>query len=363
MLQDSKRRACAVLCCMLVVAGCGDDDSGNADMMGGATGGKDAGKQSQGSGGDHSSGGTGGKAGHAGSSGGTGGTTHMQMDAGMHARMDAATGSSGSGGAQDAATDGGGNTSSPCDLSGTWISQHITHNSALGAEQIATNWNYLVIEQTGDDFTITANFDCGYVVRGTTDVALSDDTLEAMAVQASHGVGTKGTFAATNDGKCKLDVDRIYVLRGANKPKFLDAVWKIGDAPKSLDDFTLPANADEGMEDWDHDGHEGLTQLTGLGDRYSAEFDWREFHGTVPQDAAQFGGDGVIRVDYDSRESVSAETPALLQASSSPMSPGYGFMAHVGDDEVAATGDHKELQTCKNVQAKAIEKFGDPPAP
>jgi hypothetical protein len=117
------------------------------------------------------------------------------------------------------------------------------------------------------------------------------------------------------------------------------------------------------MEDWDHDGHEGLTQLTGLGDRYTAELDWHAFAGTVPQRSDQFGGEGVISVDYDSRESVSTETPALLQTSSSPIPPGYGAMARVKASDVEATGDHKELQTCKNVQALAIEKFGDPPAP
>jgi hypothetical protein len=117
------------------------------------------------------------------------------------------------------------------------------------------------------------------------------------------------------------------------------------------------------MEDWDHDGHEGLTQLTGLGDRYSAELDWHAFSGTVPQHSDQFGGEGVIIADYDSRESVSIETPALLQTSSTPIPPGYGSMARVEASEVEATGDQKELQTCKNVQALAIEKFGDPPAP
>lgn len=362
MLQQSRRRVCAVLCCVLVIAACGggDDDSGKGNTTGSGTGGVVM-HTSDGAGGAH--GGTGGQSGHAGSNSGIGGSTHAQQDAGMHASMDAATNGHGDSGTQDAASDGSTNADNPCDLSGTWISQHITRNSALGADQLATNWNYMVIAQSGDSFHITANYDCGYVVRGTTDVSLSDDTLEAMAVQASHGVGTKGTSAPTDDGKCKVDFDRIYVLRGANKPKFLDAVWKIGDPPKGLDQFMLPANADEGMEDWDHDGHEGLTQLTGLGDRYTAELDWREFHGTVPQGVDQFGGDGVLRVDYDSRESVSVETPALLQTSSEPMSPGYGFMARVADDKVAATGDHKELQTCKNVQALAVMKFGDPPAP
>jgi hypothetical protein len=269
-------------------------------------------------------------------------------------------------GAPDAGGDGGSTDArAACDLRGTWIDQHSTHNTALGALQIATNWSYHRIEQDGDRFRIVDSLDCGYVVRGTTDVSLADATLEAMALYSTNAVGTEGTFAPTADGEnCELAFDRIYVIRGANKQRFLDAVWQIGDPPKELDAFDLPRNAMEGMEDWDEDGHEALTQLTGLGDRYTAEIDWHAMRGQVPQHSDRFGGEGVISVDYDGRESVSAETPPLLQASSVPMSPGYGYLARVDRElRVVEDGDHPELQTCKNVQALAVEMFGDPPSP
>jgi hypothetical protein len=269
-------------------------------------------------------------------------------------------------GAHDAGSDSGREDSrAACDLTGTWIDQHITRNSALGAVQSATNWNYHRIERDGDRFRIAQSLDCGYVVRGTTDVALSDATLEAMARYSTNAVGTGVTFAPTADGEeCELAFDRIYVIRGANKQQFLDAVWQIGDPPKELDAFDMPTNAMEGMEDWDEDGHEALTQLTGLGDRYSAELDWHAMRGRVPQRSDRFGGEGVISVDYDGRESVSTETPALLRVSSVPMSPGYGSLARVDDAlRVVESGDHPELETCRNVQALAIEIFGDPPPP
>jgi hypothetical protein len=271
-----------------------------------------------------------------------------------------------SGSTMDAATDddsGDNPVGAACDLTGSWVSQHNTRNTALGAPQLATNWNYHRIEQTGDSFTIVASYDCGYVVRGTTDVSLSDATLEAMAQKSTAAVGTHGTFAPTEDGEgCDLRFDRIYNIRGANKARFLDDVWRVGDPPKPLDEFPLPTNEAEGMEDWDEDGHEGLTQLTGLGNRYHAQIDWSAFHGTVPQHASQFGGDGVLTVDYDVREVLSQETPVFLRTSSTPMSPGYGYMARFDDTTVTA-GTDDALATCRAVQAAAVAAFGNPPTP
>lgn len=271
--------------------------------------------------------------------------------------MDSSTDDTDSGERSDA------QTGPACDLTGSWVTQHHTRNTALGASQLATAWNYHRIEQVDGRFTIVASHDCGYVVRGTTDVALSDATLEAMARMSSTAVGSQGTFAASDEGNtCDLSFDRIYAIRGADKARFLDAVWQVGDAPRPLSDFPLPTNAAEGMEDWDEDGHEGLTQLTGLGNRYHAQVDWHAFHGQVPQHATTFGGEDMITVDYDVHEVVSEETPALLRTSSTPNSPGYGFMTRFDETTVAA-GPDQELDRCKKVQAAAVAAFGNPPAP
>src|SRR5690349_2933864 len=48
-----------------------------------------------------------------------------------------------------AMTDGRDAGAGGCDLSGAWVTQHVTTNSALGSEQIATNWNYHRIAQHG----------------------------------------------------------------------------------------------------------------------------------------------------------------------------------------------------------------------
>jgi hypothetical protein len=261
--------------------------------------------------------------------------------------------------------DGGAAGSAQCDLSGEWIVQHTTVNVALGTEVLATNWSYHRYARSGDAFEITESLDCGYVVRGASEVSLSDDTLEAMALQASNGIGTRVRFAPTADGaRCALQTDRIYSIRGANKARFLDATWQVGDPDLALSEFELPVDAAGGMEDWDHDGHEGITQLTSFGDRYTSQLDWHALRGEVEAGADQFGGDGVIAADYDAFESVSTETEALLRTVSTPMPPGYGWLARVDDALDTEPDDaRRELAICRQVQTLAIERFGDPPRP
>jgi hypothetical protein len=254
-------------------------------------------------------------------------------------------------------------------MSGAWVAQHVTTNTALGARQVSTNWSYLRFEQKGTKLQVVDALDCGYVVRGTTDVSLGDAALEAMAIKSTNAVGVSGTLEPSKDGEsCAFALDRIYSIRGANQAKFLDALWKIGDAPKELSAFTLPTSESDGMEDWDHDGHEGLTQLTGLGDRYTAQLDWHAFHGTLPLEdgvlgPGVLGGMDVLIADYDMRESVSKETPALLQTSSVPESPGYAQLVRAGSLTRTTSGAHPELDTCKAVQAFAVKHFGDPAKP
>jgi hypothetical protein len=257
-----------------------------------------------------------------------------------------------------------------CDLSGRWIAQHVTRNSALGAVQAATSWHLHLVVQRGERFVVTQSMDCGFAVRGTTDVSLPDATLEAVAVRSLDATGVSGSYAPSADGQsCAFEFDRSYSLRGADRTRFIDPVWKVGDPPKALSEFKLPTNAADGMEDWDQDGHEGITQTTGFGDRYSVQLDWYALHGQTPLRARQFGGEGsvavdYVAVDYDERESISSETSALLQNVGTPMSPGYASLVRVdGELDVVETGEHPRLQTCKNVQALAVAKFGNPASP
>jgi hypothetical protein len=254
--------------------------------------------------------------------------------------------------------DGGGGS---CDMTGRWIGVQVVYASALGAQQKTVNWFFHEITQTGDSFTIVQSLNCGLRVTGTTTVTISDVTTEALAKKTSFSNGRKGTFKPTADGKCEFTLDRTYNLRGAALGPFLLDTWMVGDPPLPLTDFMpLPANAAEGMEDWDGDGKEGITLHTGLGDRYVAQRDWSQDHGFVaPGD--RIGGKGLIVVTWDGQEKVSTQTPLILQTGSTPVNPGYAYYERVGDRlEVVTTGAHPELETCKNVQRIALEDFADP---
>ena len=208
-----------------------------------------------------------------------------------------------------------------CDMNGTWVVVHHTINTALGAMQVASNYYYYEITQDGDDFTADKSLACGFVSRGTTDVSLPDKTTSELARRTPQGRTGSFKLNEAADG-CELIFDRDYVVRGADEDRFLNDLWQRGDPPISLNDLPLPANEAEDMEDWDEDGFEGITLLTGLGDRYVAQIDWNEYLGSVPPNSDQFGGKGVIDVDYDSREMVSSQTTDLLRISATPLPPG-----------------------------------------
>ncbi len=254
-------------------------------------------------------------------------------------------------------------TDPECNMNGSWIMASSTINTALGASQIATGWGYLEITHSGDRFAVQRGYECGLVVRGSADVSMGDRTTEELAKRTRWG--REGSFKLDASGNaCQFDLDRSYIIRGADADRFLWDLWQPGDAPKPLSEFTLPTNEAEGMEDWDEDGFEGITHLTALGDRYVAQLDWNEVSGSVPPDSDEFGGPDVLVVDYDSLEVLSSQTAIVLQVTSTPMPPGWAHWARVSPELVLVeSGEHPELDTCKNAMALAVEKFGDPPRP
>ncbi len=248
----------------------------------------------------------------------------------------------------------------PCSMTGVWIAAQVTFSTALGAQQKAVNWYYHDITQTGDNFTITKSLDCGFRVTGTTTVTLKEPTMEALAKRSSS-VGRKGTFKPSASGNtCDFTLGRAYSLRGANMATFLTSQWMVGDPDKALNTFpALPGNAAAGMEDWDNDGKEGFTLVTGLGERYVAQRDWASYAGPVPQQSLMFGGADLV-VTWDGQETVSQQTAALLRTGSTPTNPGRVYFARVDNELTVVTGANAELETCKNVQRLALAKFPNP---
>ncbi len=255
------------------------------------------------------------------------------------------------------AGEGGG--SAECNMAGQWVVAQVTFSTALGSTQTSVNWFWHDISQSGDAFTIDDSLNCGFRVTGSTTVTLDDDTLAALAEHNSSSVGRKGTMKLTGDSSaCDFSLGRAYNLRGANYATFLSNVWSMGDPDKPLSEFPqLPGNAAAGMEDWDGDGVEGITLSTGFGERYVAQRDYNEHHGIVPKNADEFGGAGVVIVEWDGQEAVSDETPPLLRTGSTPDGDGYAYYKRVdGELEIGAT----DLATCKNVQRIALETWPNP---
>ena len=238
---------------------------------------------------------------------------------------------------------------SPCDMSGVWIAEQHTVSVALATDQNTTNYYYYRIEQAGDRFTIVDGMNCGFVVDGTTTVTLGDDTLAALARQEMAGPDRQGGYVQNGD-QCEFSLDRSYNLRGANKAQYLTDHWQVGDPPKPLTEFPALPSAPPGMEDWDGDNMDGITLTSGLGPRYVAQRDWNQHLGTTPTFAAQFGGEGVIVVQWDSQEGISDQTSPLLRTSATPSGDGWARYARAPQLELVEGDD---LQSCRNVQQLA----------
>lgn len=240
----------------------------------------------------------------------------------------------------------------PCDMSGTWIAEQHTVSEALSTPQNTTNYFYFEISQTGDTFTVDRELHCGFVVDGTTTVTIDDATLAALASQEVAGPGRQGTYVQEGD-TCAFAIDRIYNVRGADKAAYLTDHWTVGDPDVALTALPALPDAPPGMEDWDGDNMDGITLRSGLGNRYVSQRDWNEHHGTTPTFAAEFGGEGVITVEWDSQEGISDQTPPLLRATATPSGPGWARYARAGGIDGTGT----ELEICRAVQQLAQDTW------
>jgi hypothetical protein len=255
------------------------------------------------------------------------------------------------GGDDDGGTGVDSGVGEPCDMSGVWIAEQHTVSLALSAEQFATTWYYYEIEQTGDRFTIVDGMNCGLVVDGTATVTVGDATLEALARQEMAGPNRQGNYTQNGD-QCEFSLDRSYNIRGANKAEYLTDHWNVGDPDKELSTFPALPSEPPGMEDWESDGMDGITLTSGLGPRYVSQRDWNQHSGTTDTFASEFGGEGVIVVEWDNQEGISDQTAPLLRNTATPSGDGWARYARAPQLEIIRDDD---LTSCRNVQQLAQE--------
>jgi hypothetical protein len=218
-----------------------------------------------------------------------------------------------------------GATDADCDFSGVWAGQQLTVSEAIGVGQTSNNWYLLELKQTGDAIEVTNSLDCGIEVQGSATVTLSKATLEGE-LPHNHQNGRKGTLKKL-DGKCVLDVERFWSVRGADEMRFLpegarNSMMSVPDVAKA-NPLPTPSHPD-GAVDTENDGKLGIAfQASGIieGTRNSVQRDWTRWFtdsGYEITPARDWTTELTVRADFDNEESVMDATTPLLMSLSTP---------------------------------------------
>jgi len=181
-----------------------------------------------------------------------------------------------------------------CDMTGYWAVSETdyTCDDIFHQPQTSSDWRLYHLVQTGNDFQVDEELDCGVHVTGSATVDYTPASLAAiMYLNAMDGSGShparQGTSQATAGG-CAVTLDRWYDIRGATDA-YLPADFTTMPALMSLP--ALPAVSDPingndslaavpGATDPDGDGFAGIALgITGIvtGVRDSAQRDWKQY--------------------------------------------------------------------------------------
>jgi hypothetical protein len=275
-------------------------------------------------------------------------------DAGSGQQADAGGGAGSSGQAGDAAAPEV-QVHPDCDLSGKWISAQRTLSIAVGIQgvrQSGHNWGYWEFEQDGTEAVVTRGLRCGFQVvdRSTTlptEVHVSQAVWDGEATH-SFNDGRRAVYGATGSDECYLQVEQRYLVRGATVDYFIDPAVDLAEAAEPATDTT------PGWEDWDEDGHPGVTfTISGLasGAIYVVQRDWNEYEGLTPRGADKFRVD----VTWNTEQvTISKEPPQLPSADSvSSTEPGDNFIWFArldGVEQWDVADDADVLTVCARVR-------------
>jgi hypothetical protein len=205
-----------------------------------------------------------------------------------------------------------------CDLSGVWITKQVAASKALEDVGFSNSFAYYEFEQSGTDFVVKKHIDCGGLGLGSGTAYLSRASLQAVT-QHNDQSGRKGRFALVG-GKCTLDTDNFWSVRGAEETRFLpdmrDSTMSLAELQK-LKPMPTP-NMPDGAQDWENDGEPGVaTQLSGIisGARNGCERDWDRWF-TAPgyeiTPSLDFTSDVTLRFAFEAEEIVLSPRGGLL---------------------------------------------------
>jgi hypothetical protein len=269
---------------------------------------------------------------------------------------------------------------SDCDMTGYWAVSETdyTCDDVFHQPQTSSNWYVYHLTQTGNDFAVDAELDCGVHVTGSVTVDYTPSALDAVLyLNSMDGTGShparKGTSQATSGG-CAVTLDRWYKVAGvtdAYLPADFTAKPALSSLP-ALPTVSDPINGTDvptGTTDPDGDGFAGMAfQITGIvnGVRDSAQRNWKEYStGATPVTAAALTFD--VPGGFDLQETILHVSQCgtgcglLTTGATASTAPGkitFSFIGKtLGSSRVAAivTGQPRkslqaDLATCQNVQ-------------
>jgi hypothetical protein len=251
-----------------------------------------------------------------------------------------------------------------CDLSGVWAVRQTTLSHGI-VDTVSANWYYIELSQDGDQLEAIDSIDCGYAANAAGASAFSSHAGDQPFFEHNPQAGRKGTIKAAGT-KCDFHLGRFWTVRGTDEAKHLPggpfATHTLAELQASVP-MPNKEHPDDG-EDWDQDGHPGVTLLIGSSDeRYSANRDWSEYFSCNGDEAdspicqkedvskytltpAKLKDQFTVRADFESEDSVLGATNPLYEGGSMPL--------RIGDNRVTfkRLGSHRSDGKARELWSK-----------
>jgi hypothetical protein len=224
-----------------------------------------------------------------------------------------------------------------CDMNGHWLVAQRVLAQALGQTQASHNWFYFEIQQSGDELLVTKGLQCGFEVKATSAFGANVDSSLVWPSLLTHDTdtGRRGTMTVSGSG-CQLAIEKRYTVRGATVSYYENPGTTMPTASQQAKGTT------PGWEDWDMDGHPGITlAVTGAasGHLYCAQRDWNQFAGPMAASSTSFS----VPVQWDAGQDALGYDPngsSLVTQSAAPATdPSQHYAWFVKLDASQASGD------------------------
>jgi hypothetical protein len=234
-------------------------------------------------------------------------------------------------------------SASTCDMTGRWLATAHLVTDGLGNLQTNHYWYYYELEQSGDDVTVKHSLVCGRETIGGGAFAITVDFNAgwSMFVNKLTHDGRAGK-SVTVAGGCQISFERLYEVLGATLPHYLDPTTVLPTAEQEASG-SMP-----GWEDWDSDGHPGVTgNISGTlsGKIFVAPRSWTAFSGRASDTQSLIK----LSVEWDNEPNVMAyDGSDFLSATALPSGDKtmhFVELARLADDQ--ATGDDGAV--CKSI--------------